>query len=119
MEVKRLLANTLSTALTILAAAYKNQGLIAQISIAGNNAQSVTPAGRIQLGNEKEPLLLHGHMIGRGNLASSYIGNVPLKGPAAGHEMNLRGDGKILGVKYHLSGLDLNIGRGQVSSFWP
>lgn len=84
----------LSTALTIFERAYENFGMIAQISIAGNNSQSVNPDGSVQIGNEKEPSLLHGHIIARGNPDTCYIGTVPLRGPKAGAEMNLRGDGK-------------------------
>lgn len=83
----------LTTALGIFASAYEKYGIIAQISIAGNNSQSVNPDGSVQIGNEKEPSLLHGHVIGRGNPEMAYIGNVTLKGPKAGFEMNLRGDG--------------------------
>ncbi len=83
----------LNTALSVFARAYENYGMIAQISIAGNNSQSIKPDGSVQLGNEKEPSLLHGHIIGRGNPEVAYIGDVTLKGPKAGAEMNLRGDG--------------------------
>lgn len=85
---------SLSIALTIFAKAYEQFGIIAQTSIAGNNSQSVNPDGSVQIGNEKEPSLLHGHIIGRGNPDICYIANVPLRGPKAGAEMNLRGDGK-------------------------
>lgn len=83
----------LSIGLTILALAYKKFGMAAQTSVAGNNAQSVTASGKVLYGNEKEPHLLHGHVIGRGNPPTCYISNVTLKGPKAGLEMNLRGDG--------------------------
>lgn len=89
----------LNAALSIFAGAYENHGIIAQISIAGNNSQSVNPDGSVQIGNEKEPSLLHGHIIGRGNPETAYIGNVALKGPKAGSEMNLRGDGSDEGNK--------------------
>lgn len=89
----------LSTALTIFARAYKNHGLIAQISVAGNNSQSVNPDGSVQIGNDKEPSLLHGHIIGRGNPEQAYIAGVTLKGPKAGFEINLRGDGSDEGNK--------------------
>ncbi len=89
----------LNTALCILATAYENYGMIAQIEIAGNNAQSITENGDIQLGNEMEPALLHGHIIGRGNPGANYIENVPLRGPKAGKLFNLRGDGVDEGNK--------------------
>lgn len=83
----------LNTALCILSTAYENFGLIAQTEIAGNNSQSLTELGEIVLGNKREPSLLHGHIIGRGNPDHAYIGNVPLRGPAAGAMFNMRGDG--------------------------
>jgi hypothetical protein len=91
--------DALSSGLTILAAAYKEHGMAAQISIAGNNAQSIAANGKLVFGNKKEPSLLHGHIIGRGNPKICYIANVKLKGPNAGLEMNLRGDGAEEGNK--------------------
>lgn len=89
----------LNIALGIFARAYENFDIIAQISIAGNVSQSINSEGLCQIGNEKEPSLLHGHVIGRGNPSIAYIGQVTLKGPKAGLEMNLRGDGQEEGNK--------------------
>ena len=101
----------LSTALTIFARAYKNYGMIAQISVAGNNSQSICSDGTVQIGNEKEPSLLHGHIIGRGNPNTAYIAGVFLKGPKAGAEINLRGDGNDEGnqAKEKWNGKDMEL----------
>lgn len=85
----------LNTALAIFARVYKNFKIIAQVSIAGNNSQSVDANGITLIGNKEEPSLLHGHLIGRGDPNKAYIPGVKTKlnGPKAGKEVNLRGDG--------------------------
>lgn len=83
----------LNIALSILSSIYERYGMAVQTEIAGNNSQCVTKEGKLLLGNEKEPSLLHGHIIARGNPATCYIAGVTLKGPEAGKLFNMRGDG--------------------------
>lgn len=83
----------LSIALCILSSVYEGYGIVAQTQIAGNDSQSLTNGGNLLLGNEKEPSLLHGHIIGRGNPDKCYIANVPLRGPVAGELFNMRANG--------------------------
>lgn len=67
----------------------------AQSMILGNNCHSFDfNTGIIQLGDAKEPLLLHGHIIGRGNPKKKYINNVELDGPVPGLVFDVRGQTK-------------------------
>lgn len=62
---------------------------IVQLFITGNDAHSMID-DVVQLGNEKEPILLHSNIIGRGNPRYNYIDTVPLEGSTPGIEMYLR-----------------------------
>jgi hypothetical protein len=84
---------SLNLALSLLASLYEMHQMAAQIGVAGNNSQSLTEEGILILGNDKEPSLLHGHVLGRGNPKANYIGQTPLRGPVAGRQFNMRGDG--------------------------
>jgi broad specificity phosphatase PhoE len=86
--------SALSLALALMSSVYEDLGMAANTEIAGNNTQSLTKSGILQIGNEKEPSLLHGHLIGRGNPKTCYINEVPLRGPVAGKLFNMRGDGE-------------------------
>jgi hypothetical protein len=65
---------------------YKNIGLpIVQTAQAGNNAHSLNEtSGITQIGNIKEPSMLHAHVWGRGNPQYEYITGIPLDGPKPG-----------------------------------
>lgn len=43
----------------------------------------------------KEPSLIHGHVIGRGNPELCYVGAVPLGGPIPGALFNMRGESEF------------------------
>jgi hypothetical protein len=86
--------SALALALALLSSVYEDLGMAANTEIAGNNTQSLNKHGVLQIGNEKEPSLLHGHIIGRGNPKTCYINEVPLRGPEAGKLFNMRGDGE-------------------------
>lgn len=93
----------LQTALGLVAEAFEDAGCpIVQQQIAGNNSQSLTKDGKVQIGNEKEPNMLHGHVIVRGNPKKAYIGNVVLNGPEPNVLFNMRGDGTEEGNKSKL-----------------
>lgn len=82
----------LSTVLALLASVYREFGMTVNTEIAGNNSQSLVDTKCIQLGNELEPSILHGHVIGRGDPQICYIADVPLRGPMVGQLFNLRGE---------------------------
>jgi hypothetical protein len=69
---------------------YEAIGLVAQVYIAGNKAHSLhKDSGTIVLGSTSEPLMLHGHVIGRGNSSQVYAeGLPPLGGPPLGEAFN-------------------------------
>lgn len=50
--------------------------------------------GTMIIGTINEPGMLHAHIMGRGDPAHAYIGNLILGGPNPGEMFNLRGDGK-------------------------
>lgn len=90
----------LQTVLGLVSEAYENAGCpIVQQQVAGNNSQSLTKDGKIQIGNAREPNMLHGHIIIRGNPKNAYIGNVILNGPEPNILFNMRGDGTEEGNK--------------------
>jgi hypothetical protein len=63
-------------------------------SSSSSSSSSMTSSGgggRVICGNEHEPLLCHGHIIGRGDPLHEYIVGVPLGGPLPGHIFNVRG----------------------------
>ena len=66
-------------------------GLEGQVQIAGNNSQFLH-RNTMYFGDIKEPSMLHGHIIGRGDPTYEYIGDVPLDGPQPGELFNMRGD---------------------------
>jgi hypothetical protein len=72
---------------------------IVQMIEAGNNAQSLVKFEAkpeeevVVLGNEKEPSMLHVHLICRGVPAQEYFPGAPLGGPPAGEIFDLRGAG--------------------------
>lgn len=70
----------------LMIAVYKKIGLpIVQTAQAGNNAHSLDEeSGITQIGNHKEPNLLHTHLWGRGNPRQHYIAGIPLDGPKPG-----------------------------------
>jgi hypothetical protein len=89
--------------LGLVGEAFENAGCcIVQQQVAGNNSQSLTIDGKIQIGNEREPSMLHGHIIARGNPTNAYIANVLLKGPNPNILFNMRGDGFEEGNKAKL-----------------
>lgn len=67
--------------------------LITQIEVAGNNSHTFSN-GILYAGTEKEPSLLHSHIICRGDPLHMYIGLVPLRGAMPGELFNMR-EGKI------------------------
>ena len=79
----------LHLSLGVMSQVYENLGVIAQVEVAGNNSQSFEN-GQVFLGNDKEPSLLHGHLIGRGNPTHDYIKGVALRGPIPGELFNMR-----------------------------
>ncbi len=81
----------LHTAMSFMGSVYSGLGMTVTTATAGNNTQSLTPNGTIMMGNEHEPSLLHGHIMGRGDPNRCYLASVPLRGPAAGIEFNMRG----------------------------
>lgn len=84
----------LQLVLGLVAEAYENAGCrVIQQEIAGNNSQSLTKEGKIQIGNAKEPNMLHGHIIARGNPKEAYIEKVKLNGPELNLMFNMRGNG--------------------------
>ena len=90
----------LQLSLGLVSEAYEKAGCpIVQQQIAGNNSQSLTGDGIVQIGNEKEPNMLHGHIIVRGNPKKAYINDVVLKGPEPKELFNMRGDGLEEGNK--------------------
>lgn len=72
-----------------LSRAYQKLGMTAQVIIAGNNSQVLTEDGNIQMGVEKEPSMLHGHVLGRGNPNNEYVEGVKLLGPKLGEWFDL------------------------------
>lgn len=81
-----------SYAINLIAMIYE-QGyqLVAQIQTNGNNAQSMSDEGKIQLGNLGNPSMLHSHIIGRGDPSHAYIVDIPLRGPKLGVAFDGRG----------------------------
>jgi len=89
--------------LAIVAKAVESLGLIAQVSVAGNNSHAIILdtvseskcEPQVSIGNPNEPAMLHGHVIARGIPSHSYIPGLPLEvgGPMIGLEFNMRGDG--------------------------
>lgn len=67
-------------------------GIVTQFEIAGNNSQSLEN-NVLKIGNDKEPGMLHAHIVCRGNPKVEYIPGVALGGPPAGNLFNMRGDG--------------------------
>lgn len=69
---------------------YKKLGLpIVQTAQAGNNSHSLTESGITQIGNEKEPSMLHTHIWGRGNPVHEFIAGIPLDGPKPGEMFDM------------------------------
>ncbi len=80
----------LSDVTTLMIEIYKKLGLpIVQTAQAGNNSHSLLPSGMTQIGNEKEPSMLHTHIWGRGNPAQEYISGIPLDGPKPGEMFDM------------------------------
>jgi len=67
--------------------------LLTQIEVAGNNSHYFKD-GITYIGTEKEPSMLHSHIICRGDPNHNYIGSVKLRGPEPGQLFNMR-EGKI------------------------
>jgi hypothetical protein len=68
---------------------------IVQLYEAGNNAQSCDKESFLtQLGNAKEPSMLHVHLVSRGVPGFCYFPDAPLTGPAPGEIFDLRGTGQ-------------------------
>ena len=85
----------LQRALALVSEAYERRGMIAQTLVLGNNAHSFDhDRCEIILGNSAEPLLLHGHVVGRGDPRTAYAGDVPLDGPPLGEVFEVRGEMK-------------------------
>lgn len=87
----------LNTGLDILATVYRSFSLSVETQIAGNNSQRVTDSGIVVLGNQREPSLLHGHIIGRGDPEKTFIADIPLRGPEPEITFNMRGNGHEAG----------------------
>jgi hypothetical protein len=86
-------------ALALVAHVYESLGLVAQTEVAGNNAHSWTD-GKLVLGTPSEPIMLHGHVLGRGDPGRAYVPGLPdfhLGGPPPGRLFNMRGDGSDAG----------------------
>ncbi len=80
----------LSNATSFMIEIYKKLGLpIVQTAQAGNNSQSLMDSGITQIGNEKEPSMLHTHIWGRGNPNHDFISGVPLDGPKPGEMFDM------------------------------
>lgn len=81
----------LSDVTTLMIEIYKKIGLpIVQTAQAGNNSHSFDiTTGMIQIGNTKEPSMLHTHIWGRGNPQHEYILGVPLDGPKPGEMFDM------------------------------
>jgi hypothetical protein len=77
--------------LSLVGHAYNELDLEAQIEVAGNNAHDFKD-GFFTLGKKNEPLMLHGHVIGRGDPSHEYITGIKLGGPSPGSLFNMRGD---------------------------
>ncbi len=74
----------LNTAIALMKSVYADLGMTVDTAIAGNNSQKLNSKGEVVMGNEHEPSLLHGHVIGRGDPTQCYVGSVPLRGPIEG-----------------------------------
>lgn len=81
----------LQLSLTVVAHAYEKLNLVGQVEIAGNNSH-LFENDQLTLGTIKEPSLLHGHIIGRGDPNFEYVLGVPLRGPKPGELFNMRGN---------------------------
>ncbi|MBA3662261.1 MAG: hypothetical protein H0W64_11055 [Gammaproteobacteria bacterium] len=80
----------LSSVTTLMVEIYKKLGLpIVQTAQAGNNAHSLDEFGITQIGNTKEPSMLHTHIWGRGNPKQEYIPGIPLEGPKPGEMFDM------------------------------
>jgi HIT-related len=81
----------LSDITTLMVEIYKKIGLpITQTAQAGNNSHSFDEtSGITQIGNTKEPSMLHTHVWGRGNPKQEYIPGVPLDGPNPGEMFDM------------------------------
>lgn len=69
-------------------------GLVAQVEIAGNNAHDFKD-GHMILGKPTEPIMCHGHVVGRGDPHYAYITELPdlkLGGQRPGEPFNGRGN---------------------------
>jgi len=84
----------LCAVLGLMKAIWDSQGLIGQISVAGNNSHSSPDGVRMLAGTQKEMTMIHGHVIARGPLGSEVVPGVPLLGPVPGAEFSLR-EGKV------------------------
>ena len=98
----------LGLVIQLVADVYSQIVPIAQTAVAGNNSHSFDPeTGITYIGSPKEPSMLHGHVIGRGDPEKTYIGEVKLDGPVPGELFDMRGktpevkgnDGKVKWAK--------------------
>jgi broad specificity phosphatase PhoE len=76
-------------------AAYDQLGCVSQLQVAGNNSHSFdSSSGVIFAGSQKEPSMLHAHIICRGDPEYEYIDTVKLRGPIPGELFDMR-HGKV------------------------
>jgi hypothetical protein len=81
-------------ALGVVEQMYYRMGLFPQQHILANMAHGADAAsGRIHLGHDKEPLMLHAHTVGRGIPNVEYIKGMPLIAPPPGHIFDIGGKG--------------------------
>lgn len=82
----------LNLLIALMTQVYAKIGLEAQSAVAGNNSHSFDPeTGITYIGSAKEPSMLHGHIMGRGNPGGEYVEGVPLGGPNPGELFDMRG----------------------------
>jgi hypothetical protein len=76
--------------LQIVSHVYQQIVPISQVCILGNNSHSFEPNDRkVIIGTDKEPNILHGHIIGRGDPDYDYIKGIALYGPVPGESFDL------------------------------
>ena len=75
----------LSIVTEMVTQSYERVMPIAQSFKLGNNSQSLDKSHkRVMFGSEREPSILHAHVMGRGDPAKHYMPDVPLDGPEVG-----------------------------------
>lgn len=80
----------LGKCLQVVSHVYQQIVPLTQVLILGNNSHSFDSNDRnVLIGTDKEPNMLHGHVIGRGDPKIEYVQGIRLHGPLPGESFDL------------------------------